>query len=89
MRTAVSPAPARPLTLPITFAGLRPGSYPVHLHSKCSGSQTFHLAYLPTLHVGALSAGTILIPRADFGIGWCLIVYTNTSRPTVLTVRRI
>jgi hypothetical protein len=75
-------------TRSLTFSGLPSGTYPVHLHRICDGRQGFHLAYLPSLHITA-STGTILVPVADFGRSWCVIVYANQSATAVLTTRRI
>jgi hypothetical protein len=74
--------------MPVTFAGLRAGSYVTHLHSMCSGSQAFHIAVLETLVVRG-GSGTIQVPSGYFGRGLCVIVYGTPSLSTVLTTRRI
>jgi hypothetical protein len=84
------PAPveaAPPTTVEIGFAGLPPGTYPVHLHSACNGSQAFHIAVVESLSIGNAGAGGIAVPAADAGRGWCLIVYTNSSLSRVLATR--
>jgi len=63
--------------------------YPVHLHSICDGSQSFHLAYLRSLSVGPAHSGAISVPAADFGRGWCVIVYADAAASRVLAVQRI
>jgi hypothetical protein len=73
----------------VTFSGLRTGTYPVHLHSRCDGTQAFHITTLASLRVGVMGSGTIGVPRGDFGRGLCLIVYTSPSLSAVLTTRRI
>jgi hypothetical protein len=82
-------APALPSTVPVGFSHLPPGTYKVHLHAICSGSQGYHLAYLPDLVVGAAHSGQVLVPIADFGRGWCVIVYANTALNVVLATQRI
>jgi hypothetical protein len=87
------PAPAQkivpPSTLAVGFTHLPRGSYPVHLHSRCSGLQGFHITVIGTLRVGAGGTGSISVPTSYFGNGLCLIVYTNTSLSAVLTTRQI
>src|SRR6266849_4760772 len=60
-----SPSPAapapRPTTMPVAFAGLPSGTYPVHLHSACDGSQRFHITVLQSLVVRQ-GAGAISVP---------------------------
>ena len=84
-----APAPAAPSVMAVTFSGLRTGVYPVHLHSRCDGTQAFHLTTLASLHVGAMGSGTVGVPSGDFGRGLCLIVYTSPALSAVLTTRRI
>lgn len=83
------PAPAAPVAIPVTFSHISPGTYGVHLHSRCIGSQGYHLAYLPNLRVGPALQGSILVPSSDFGRGWCVIVYADARLSVVLTTRRI
>ncbi|HSS94620.1 MAG TPA: hypothetical protein VLR46_11595 [Candidatus Dormibacteraeota bacterium] len=73
----------------VTFAHLTPAAYEVHLHAICSGQQGYHLAYLPQLVVGSAHTGSIQVPAADFGRGWCVIVYSDPVRSIVLTTRPI
>jgi hypothetical protein len=61
----------------------------VHLHAICSGAQAYHLAYLPDLVVGAAHSGRVLVPIADFGHRWCVIVYANAALNVVLATQRI
>lgn len=82
-------APSPPSALPIGFSNVPPGTYAVHLHSMCSGRQTYHLAYLPDLAVGSAHTGQILVPAADFGRGWCVIVYSDAARNVVLATHAI
>jgi len=37
--------------MPVAFAGLPAGTYPVHLHSACDGAQRFHITVLQSLVV--------------------------------------
>ena len=74
--------------MPVAFSGLPNGSYITHLHSVCSGSQSFHIAVLPTLVVRG-GAGSVQVPSGDFGRGLCVIVYGTPSLTTVLATRRI
>ena len=83
---AQTPAPSSHL---VQFAGLRSGTYPVHLHSVCNGTQTFHLTILQSLQVAPKGSGSVEVPAADFGRGWCLIVYTDPSLARLLIVRPI
>jgi hypothetical protein len=71
------------------FYGLRAGTYPVHLHSRCSGSQGFHITVLQSLRANAGGRGSINVQRSYFGRGLCLIVYSSTSLTAVLTTRNI
>jgi hypothetical protein len=81
--------PRIPGALPLGFSQLPPGTYQVHLHAICNGSQGYHLAYLPDLVVGAAHAGNVLVPTADFGRGWCVIVYSDAARNIVLVTQPI
>jgi len=81
--------PRIPAALPVGFSHLPPGTYQVHLHSICSGNQRYHLAYLPDLVVGAAHTGQVLVPTAEFGRGWCLIVYSDPARNIVLVTKPI
>jgi hypothetical protein len=85
---AVAAAPA-PTSIAVTFSGLRAGTYPVHLHSICSGRASFHITVVQSLVVGAAGRGTIAVPSSYFGRGLCLIVYSSPSLSAVLTTRRI
>ena len=84
--TATPPAPS---SYSVSFSGLAPGTYPVHLHSACNGSQSFHIAVLQSLVISPGMSGSIAVSAADFGRGWCLIVYSGPSLASVLTVRRL
>jgi hypothetical protein len=88
-----TPPPAPPAAPPdplfVGFAGLAPGSYPVHLHRICSGLQGYHLAYLPDLAISAAGSGGIAVPAADFRNGWCLVVYANRAQTSVVAYRPI
>lgn len=74
--------------MPVAFSGLPNGTYPVHLHSVCSGSQQFHISVLQSLVVRQ-GAGAIAVPSGYFGRGLCVIVYSSPSLGSVLTTRRI
>jgi hypothetical protein len=74
--------------MPVFFSGLGNGTYPVHLHSVCSGMQQFHITVLQSLVVTA-GAGAIQVPSGYFGRGLCVIVYSSPSLTGVLTTRRI
>ena len=99
--TATATAPPTPTATPtptggttsqtkdVTLAGLAPGTYPVHLHSRCDGSQGFHITGLDNLVITRQGQGRIAVPNADFGKGWCVIVYTNASLQNVLATRMI
>jgi hypothetical protein len=82
-------APAVPSVMAVTFSGLRSGIYPVHVHSRCDGTQMFHIITLASLRVGSMGSGTIGVPSGYFGRGLCLIVYANPNLSAVLTTRRI
>ena len=96
--TAETPAPApaatpaaapAPTSIAVSFSELPGGTYPVHLHSICSGRQTFHITVVQSLAVGLSGRGTIYVPSGYFGRGLCLIVYTSSSLSAVLTTRPI
>ena len=86
---AAAGAIAAPSTVAVVFSGLRQGTYPVHLHSRCSGAQAFHITVLGSLRTASGGSGSVDVPRAYFGRGLCLIVYTNASLSLVLTTRPI
>jgi hypothetical protein len=73
----------------VRFSGLAAGTYAVHLHRICSGSQGYHLAYLPNLAVSAGGGGEIAVLAGDFGQGWCVIVYANRAQTLVAAYRPI
>ena len=74
--------------MPVVFTGLPAGTYPVHLHSACNGSQQFHITVLQSLVVSG-GSGSIAVPSGYFGRGLCVIVYTSPSLARVLTTRHI
>jgi hypothetical protein len=84
--TAAGVAPA---SVAVTFSGLPEGTYPVHLHSICSGRNSFHISVLQSLVVSSGGGGSIEVPRSYFGRGLCLIVYTSPALSAVLTTRPI
>lgn len=73
----------------VVFSGLPSATYPVHVHSRCSGNQAFHIVVVESLRVTSGGSGSIEVPRGYFGRGLCLIVYANQSLSTVLTTRPI
>lgn len=83
-----TPAPP-PSTMPVRFAGLRSGTYPAHLHSRCSGAQAFHITVLQSLVVRADGSGSIQIPPSYFNRGLCVIVYSGPSLSVVVATRPI
>src|SRR5947209_13748242 len=85
---APAPTAAPPATAAVTFTGLRAGTYPLHVHSVCSGSQQFHITVLPSLVVRN-GAGVTEVPAGYLGRGLCLIVYTSPAATQVLATRRI
>lgn len=91
--TAPSPTPAPTSNTAgmtnVMFTGLRMGTFPVHLHSMCNGSQSFHIAVMPNLVVDSNGQGSISVPSSDFGRGFCLIVYTSPSLSSVLTTMSV
>jgi len=85
-----SPRPTRPsATKAVAFSGLLPGTYAAHLHSRCSGGQSFHITVLQSLRVANGGNASIEVPRSYFGRGLCVIVYSNTSLTKVLATRAI
>ena len=80
---------AAPNTVPVTFTGMQAGSYPTHLHSRCSGSASFHITVLQTLVVGAGGEGTIQVPSSYFDRGLCVIVYSGSSLTKVVATRAV
>jgi hypothetical protein len=88
--TLPSPTPpAPPTSNAVAFSHLPPGTYQVHLHAICNGSQGYLLAYLPNLFIGPGHTGQIQVPAGDFGRGWCVIVYSDAVHSIVLTTRPI
>jgi len=61
----------------------------VHIHSRCSGNQAFHIITLGSLRIASDGTGAIGVPRGYLGRGLCLIVYANPSLSAVLTTRPI
>jgi hypothetical protein len=88
-----SSTPAKPVAIPgaitVSFSGLRAGTYPVHLHSACNGSQSFHIAIEQNLVIDRGGSGRINVASSNFGRGLCLIVYSSPALNAVLTVRKI
>ena len=80
---------APPADVAVSFSGLPGGTYPVHVHSRCSGNQAFHIVTIESLRVNSGGGGSVEVPRGYFGRGLCLIVYGNPSVSTVLTTRPI
>jgi hypothetical protein len=78
-----------PTSIAVFFSGLRGGTYPVHVHSRCNGSRTFHIVVVQSLRIGSTGSGAIEVPTSYFGRGLCLIVYTSSSLSAVLTTRPI
>lgn len=81
-------APAPPATR-VAFFGLPAGTYPVHLHSRCSGAQNFHVAVVQSLSIEGDGSGSIQLPASYFGRGLCVIVYSSNALSRVLTTRSI
>jgi hypothetical protein len=73
----------------VAFSGLPAGTYPVHLHSRCNGTGSFHITILESLHVTPGGTGSIQVPGSYFDRGLCLIVYGDSSLSVVLTTRPI
>ena len=82
----LSPLPA---SVAVFFSGLRSGIYPVHLHSRCSGRPSFHIAVVGSLRIGSTGSGYIEVASSYFGRGLCLIVYTSSSLSAVLATQPI
>jgi hypothetical protein len=61
----------------------------VHLHSRCSGAQEFHIAVLQSLAINSAGSGAIEVPRGYFGRGLCVIVYGSPQLATVIATRQI
>ena len=78
-----------PASIAVFFSGLRSGTYPVHVHSRCSGSPSFHIVVVQSLRVGSIGSGAIQVASSYFGRGLCLIVYSSPSISAVLTTRAI
>jgi len=73
----------------VFFEKLPAGSYPVHLHARCDGRPSFHIAVIGTLRVAPGGEGAISVPGPDFDHGWCLIVYGSASLASVVATRTI
>jgi hypothetical protein len=86
---SASAALAPSANVPVSFSGLPGGTYPVHIHSRCSGNQAFHIITIESLRVSSGGGGSIEVPRGYFGRGLCVIVYANPSLSAVLTTRPI
>jgi hypothetical protein len=86
---SVAAALAPPSDVVVGFSSLRPGTYPVHVHSRCSGNQAFHIVIVESLRVNAMGTGSIEVPRGYLGRGLSLIVYSNSSLSGVLTTHPI
>ena len=84
-----SPTPTTAGMTTVTFSGLPMGTFPVHLHSVCNGSQSFHIAVMQSLVVDSSGQGSISVESSNFGRGRCLIVYTTPALTSVLTTRSI
>jgi hypothetical protein len=88
-----SPRSLKPVVAPafivVSFSGLMTGTYPVHLHSACNGSQSFHIAVVQSLTINQGGRGSISVASSSFGRGLCLIVYGSSMLRTVVAVRRI
>src|SRR5690349_7279637 len=60
-----TPAPAThnlilvPTSIGVFFSGLRSGTYPVHVHSRCNGSRSFHIVVVQSLRIGSTGSGAI------------------------------
>ena len=80
---------APPADLVVAFSRLPSGTYPVHVHSRCSGNQAFHIVVVESLRITSGGSGSIEVPRGYFGRGLCLIVYSNPALSAVLTTRPI
>jgi hypothetical protein len=78
-----------PTSLEVFFSGLRSGTYPVHVHSRCNGSRSFHIVVVQSLRIGSNESGAIPVASSYFGRGLCLIVYSSSSLSAVLTTRPI
>jgi len=78
-----------PASIAVFFSGLRSGTYPVHVHSRCNGSRSFHIVVVQSLRIGSTGSGAIEVASSYFGRGLCLIVYTSSSLSAVLTTRPI
>ncbi len=72
----------------VSFSGLPNGTFPVHIHSVCSGSQQFHIIVVQSLVVSG-GSGSISAPSGYFGRGLCVIVYSSPSLTSVLATKRI
>jgi hypothetical protein len=88
-RPVASPRPRPSTTRAVAFSGLRPGTYPAHLHSRCHAGQGFHITVLQNLRVANSGVGFLEIPRSYFGRGLCVIIYSNPSLSAALATRPI
>lgn len=79
----------QPSTVAVTLSRLPAGIYPVHLHSRCSGSQSFHITVLQSLRVSSGGSGSIYVSGSYFGRGLCLVVYSSPSLSALLATRSI
>jgi superoxide dismutase, Cu-Zn family len=84
-----TPSATPPATRTVSFSGLPMGSFAVHLHSVCNGSQNFHITVLGTLVVNSDGQGTISVPSGYFDRGLCVIVYGNAALSTVIATKTI
>jgi hypothetical protein len=89
MQPSPTPSPVQASTVMVAFSGWRAGTYPVHLHSRCNGSQGLHITVAQNLRVASGGTGAIGVPRAYFGRGLCLIIYASPTLAAVLTTRPI
>ena len=79
-------AAAAPADLTVTLGPLAPGTYTVHLHTICNGAPAFHITTLGFVRGGQ---PMLTLPAADFGKGWCLVVYSDPSATRVVAYRPI
>lgn len=88
-RPSPTPAPTTAGMTTVTFSGLPMGTFRVHLHSVCNGSQSFHIAVMQSVVVDSSGQGSISVGSSNFGRGWCLIVYTTPALTSVLATKSI
>src|SRR5205814_4523644 len=77
-------APAVPTQMTVSLGALGAGTYTVHLHTICNGGTAFHIT---TIGFVSGSQPVLTLPAADFGKGWCLVVYTDPSATKVVAYR--